>query len=72
MARSTLQNMSISLPQADVSLLRGIARRMGWSLKKEKAKSAFQLSMEEADRGEVTAYESVEDFEAKVLKGNGV
>lgn len=72
MAKPALQNMSISLPQADVSLLRGIARRMGWNLKKEKAKSAFQLSLEEADRGEVTEYASVEDFEAKVLGSDGV
>lgn len=59
--------MSISLPQSDVKFLREMARRMGWSLKKQKNKTAFQLSMEQAERGEYTEYSSVDDFKNKVL-----
>lgn len=72
MEATVIQDMSISLPQSDVRLLREIARRMGWSLKKQKRKSAFQLSMEEAERGECTEYSSVDDFATKVLGNNGI
>ena len=72
MGATVIQDMSISLPQSDVKLLKEIARRMGWSLKKQKSKSTFQLSMEEAERGEYTEYTSVEDFAAKVLGENEI
>ena len=72
METTVIQDMSISLPQSDVRLLKEISRRMGWRLKKQKSKSAFQLSMEEAERGEYTEYSSVEDFTSKVLGENGI
>ena len=67
-----IQDVSISLPKEDMTLLRQIARRMGWSVKKANRKSPFQLSMEEADRGEYTEYSSVDDFAAKVLDRNDI
>ena len=72
MEAEVTQDMKISLPKSDVRLLKEIARRMGWSLEMQKTKSAFQQSMEEADRGEYTEYASVEDFAAKVLGTHGV
>ena len=72
MEATVIQDVSISLPQSDVRLLREIARRMGWSVKRQKSKSAFQISMEEAERGEYTEYSSVEDFASKVLGENGI
>lgn len=72
MDTSAIQDISISLPQSDVSLLKQMARRMGWVLKKQKRKSPLQISLEEAERGEITEYSSVDDFAAKVLGSDGI
>lgn len=72
MDTTAIQDISISLPQSDVRLLKQMARRMGWVLKKQKRKSPLQISLEEAQRGEVTEYSSVEEFAAKVLGADGI
>lgn len=66
------QDINVSLPQSDVRLLRGIAKRMGWVVKVPRRKNALDRALEEIERGECTDYSSVDDFARKVLGADGI
>lgn len=61
------QDISITLPQSDVRLLRGIAKRMGWVVKVPRKKNALDQALEEIEQGECSEYPSVTEFAKKVL-----
>ena len=61
------ENVSISLPISDLSFLRTLAKKMGWSLKKQK-KSKIELAIDEVTAGKVFEASSIEDLMAQLEK----
>ena len=61
------ENVSISLPISDLSFLRTLSKKMGWSLKKQK-KSKIELSLDDVKTGKVFEASSVEDLMAQLEK----
>lgn len=61
------ENVSISLPISDLSFLRTLSKKMGWSLKKQK-KSKIELALDDVKTGEVFEASSVEDLMAQLEK----
>lgn len=61
------ENVSISLPISDLSFLRTLSKKMGWSLKKQK-KSKIELALDDAKAGKVFEASSVEDLMAQLEK----
>lgn len=63
------ENVSISLPISDLSFLRTLSKKMGWSLKKQK-KSKIELALDDVKAGKVFEASSVEDLMAQLEKRN--
>ena len=61
------ENVSISLPISDLSFLRTLSKKMGWSLKKQK-KSKIELALVDVKTGKVFEASSVEDLMAQLEK----
>ena len=61
------ENVSISLPISDLSFLRTLSKKMGWSLKKQK-KSKIELALYDVKTGKVFEASSVEDLMAQLEK----
>lgn len=61
------ENVSISLPISDLSFLRTLSKKMGWSLKKQK-KSKIELALDDVTAGKVFEASSVEDLMAQLEK----
>lgn len=55
------ENVSISLPYDDISLLRTLSKKMGWSLKRQR-KSGIEKALEDVKAGRVYEAKSVEDL----------
>ena len=61
------ENVSISLPISDLSFLRTLSKKMGWSLKKQK-NSKIELELDDGKTGKVFEASSVEDLMAQLEK----
>lgn len=61
------ENVSISLPISDLSFLRTLSKKMGWSLKQQK-KSKIELALDDVKTGKVFEASSVEDLMAQLEK----
>ena len=61
------ENVSISLPISDLSFLRTLSKKMGWSLKKQK-KSKIELALDDVKTGKFFEASSVEDLMAQLEK----
>ena len=61
------ENVSISLPISDLSFLRTLSKKMGWSLKKQK-KRKIELALDDVKAGKVFEASSVEDLMAQLEK----
>jgi len=57
----TTQKVSISLPETDLSFLKTIAKKMGWTLKKQR-KTGLDKALEDVENGNVYQAEDVEDL----------
>lgn len=55
---------SIVIPNADMELLKSIAKRLGWKVRKEKGKSMtpYEQSLDDVAHGRVTKYASVDEM----------
>ncbi len=58
---SYTENVSILLPTSDLSFLRTLSKKMGWSIKKQK-KSKLDIALAEAKSGKVYKASSVENL----------
>ena len=57
----TIENVTLSLPNADMAMLRLLSRRMGWKMKTHR-KSGLEKALEDEAAGRVYEAESMEDL----------
>lgn len=58
----TIENVTLSLPNADLAVLRTLSRRMGWKMKMNR-KSSVEKTLE--DEAESRACEAIDQLEAQ-------
>jgi predicted transcriptional regulator len=65
-AIQTTENVQLTLPNADLSFLRAISRKMGWSLKRQR-KSGIEKGLEDIRKGNVFHAKNSEDLIKQIL-----
>ena len=60
-AIQTTENVQLTLPNADLSFLRTISKKMGWSLKRQR-KSGIEKGLEDIRKGNVFHAKNSEDL----------
>ncbi len=60
------ENVQLTLPNADLSFLRTISKKMGWSLK-TKRKSGIEKGLEDIQKGNVYHAKNSEDLIKQIL-----
>ena len=65
-AIQTTENVQLTLPNADLSFLRTISRKMGWSLKRQR-KSGIEKGLEDIRKGNVFHAKNSEDLIKQIL-----
>ena len=60
------ENVQLTLPNADLSFLRTISKKMGWSLKRQR-KSGIEKGMEDIRKGNVFHAKNSEDLIKQIL-----
>ena len=65
-AISTVENVQLTLPNADISFLRTISKKMGWSLKLLR-KSGIDKGLEDIRKGNVFHAKNSEDLIKQIL-----
>lgn len=65
-AISTVENVQLTLPNADISFLRTISKKMGWALKLQR-KSGIDKGLEDIRKGNVFHAKNSEDLIKQIL-----
>ena len=65
-AIQTTENVQLTLPNADLSFLRTISKKMGWSLKRQR-KSGIVKGLEDVRKGNVFHAKNSEDLIKQIL-----
>ena len=60
------ENVQLTLPNADMSFLRTISKKMGWSLKRQR-KSGIEKGLEDIRKGNVYHAKNSEDLIKQIL-----
>ena len=60
-ATQTIENVTLSLPNTDLAVLRTLSKRMGWKLKTRR-KSGLEKALEDEAAGRVYEAKSFEDL----------
>ena len=60
-AIQTIENVTLSLPNTDLAVLRTLSKRMGWKMKTRR-KSGLEKALEDEAAGRVYEAESFEDL----------
>ena len=60
-ATQTIENVTLSLPNADLAVLKTLSRRMGWKVKMRR-KSGLEKALEDVAAGRVYEVKSFEDL----------
>lgn len=63
---TAIENVQLTLPYADLSFLRTISKKMGWSLK-TKRKSGIEKGLEDIRKGNVYHAKNSEDLIKQIL-----
>ena len=63
------ENVTLSLPNTDMAMLRLLSRRMGWKMKTRR-KSGLEKAMEDVAEGRVYEAKSFEDLIEQLEFGN--
>ena len=61
LSTANVENVTLSLPNADLAMLRLISRKMGWKLKTRR-KSGLEKALEDVAAGHVYEAKSFEDL----------
>ena len=65
---TTSENVTISLPQSDLRLLRSLSKKMGWTMRRQrKGKSGIEKGLEDIRKGNVYHAENSEDLIKQIL-----
>ena len=62
----TTENVQLTLPNADLSFLRTISKKMGWSLKLQR-KSGIEKGLEDIEKGNVFHAQNSDDLIKQIL-----
>ena len=65
-AVATSENVMLSVPQADLSLLRNLSRKMGWTMRRQR-KSGIEKGLDDIRRGNVYHAKNSEDLIKQIL-----
>ena len=65
-AMATTENVQLTLPNADLSFLRTISRKMGWSLRL-KRKSGIDKGLDDIRKGKVFHAKNSQDLIKQIL-----
>ena len=65
MATATLERITLEVPSMEVTFLRALSKKMGWTMKRER-KSGIQQALEDVEAGRVYEAKSVEDLMAQL------
>ena len=60
------ENVSLTIPDNDISFLRTLAKKMGWTMKRQR-KSGVEKGLEDIKKGNVFHAESTEDLINQIL-----
>ncbi len=63
---TTTENVQLTLPNADLSFLRTLSKKMGWSLKLQR-KSGIDKGLEDIRKGNVFQAKNSEDLIKQIL-----
>lgn len=62
----TSESVMIMVPQADLSLLRSLSRKMGWTMRRQR-KSGIEKGLDDIRRGNVYHAKNSEDLIKQIL-----
>ena len=60
------ENVSLTIPDNDISFLRTLAKKMGWTMKRQR-KSGVEKGLEDIKKGNVFHAENSEDLINQIL-----
>ena len=60
-ATQTIENVTLSLPNSDLAVLRTLSKRMGWKMK-TRLKSGLEKALEDEAAGRIYEAKSFEDL----------
>ena len=60
------EDVTVSLPNADLGFLRTIAKKMGWTMKRQR-KSGIEKGLEDIRKGNVYHAENADDLVKQIL-----
>lgn len=64
---STTDIFSLEIPKADISLLKSLVKRMGWTVHKTSArKTAYEQALDDKQHGRVNEYANADELFAKL------
>ena len=63
---STIENVQLTLPNADINFLRTLSKKMGWSLKLQR-KSGIEKGLDDIRKGNVFHAKNSEDLIKQIL-----
>lgn len=62
----TIEKVSLSLPNGDLSLLRNLSKKMGWTMRRQR-KSGIEKGLEDIRKGNVYYAKNSEDLIKQIL-----
>lgn len=58
---------SLEIPKADISLLKSLVKRMGWTVHKTRTKhTAYEQALNEKEQGHINEYASTDELFSKL------
>ncbi|WP_195375180.1 MULTISPECIES: hypothetical protein [Parabacteroides] len=68
METRVLQRAELTIPSVDISLLKKLAQKFGWSIKFKEGKNKIDQSLEDAAEGRVYTAKDIDDLMDHLLK----
>ena len=63
---ATSENVTLSLPHGDLSLLRSLSKKMGWTMRRQR-KSGIEKGLDDIRKGNVYHAKNSEDLVKQIL-----
>lgn len=68
METRVLRKAELTIPSVDISFLKKLAKKFGWSIKFKEEKNQIDLSLEDAAEGRVYTAKDIDDLMDHLLK----
>ena len=64
---TTMDTFSLEIPKADISLLKSLVKRRGWTIHKTTVeKTAYEQALDDKEHGRINEYVNADDMFAKL------